>query len=450
MGACNSKDNKTVKRIQPDNKQPEIVSQNVQNPPKTIIEVQKQNTISLEIYLDGKFVGKNVYEKDKTLVDVLQNLAGYLPKNTEIFVSMADGNNERDITNEKDTLIGTIFNNADNGLLRLRGTGFSIPYNIKEEYYKISVIGSLCFDESKASHIMVYNKIDNTVNTTEVQIPKEFGYFSAVCNGNDHLFISGGDKLVEKGEDRDGDKMITQTVGMNIFYSINLLTYKVSKLKELITPRFWHSMIYIPDRWIFIVSGANTKSVECYDIKTDTIKVHSELNEVRGESSLCLIDNTYIYTFAGFYFQHMFSNTVERYNLRNHPAKWEYINIVGWDRVNISYFSLGYISEQGRESVILFGGNKTDDYGTSFNNKMFKLKNDAIELFKELPDCEHDLFPEKFFIPLDSERSAIIPMSAGDTAKIIFLMSDGNIDVKKTDISDNRDIIKSSNILQAS
>jgi hypothetical protein len=281
----------------------------------------------------------------------------------------------------------------------------------------------------------------------EAQIPKEFNYFSAVCNGSDHLFISGGDKLVEKGQDKDGDKMISQTVGINMFYSINLLSGKINQLKDLITPRFWHSMLYVPEQWIFIVGGANTKVVELYDIKNDTIKVHSELNETRGEASLCIIDNSYLYAFAGFYFQHKFSNTVERCNLRMDPPRWEYVNIYGWDKINISYFSLGYITEQGRESIILFGGNKTDDYGTSFNEKMFIIRNNSVEVFKEIGDFEHDLFPEKFFIPLDSERSALIPMSAGDTAKVIFLMDDGTVEFKKTDVSDNRDIMKPSTIL---
>jgi hypothetical protein len=365
MGACNSKDNKTVKRLPNENKQPEAVVQ--QNPqPQTVTVIEKQdNLISLDSYLDGKLISKNNYDKTKKLMDVMLSLAAYLPKNSEIRVFRSQNGSEYDITNENESTLEVIYKNATNGTLILTTLGqFILPRNIKEEYYKTSVIGSLCFDDNKASHIMTYNKIDNTVSTTEVQIPKEFGYFSAVCNGSDHLFISGGDKLVEKGQDRDGDKMISQTVGINIFYSINLLNNTFKKLRDLLTPRFWHSMIYIPNNYIFIVGGANTKSVEFYDIKSDSIKIHSELNEVRGEASLCVIDNTYLYAFAGFYFQHKFSNTVERCNLRAEPTRWEYVNIAGWDRVNISYFSLGYINENGRDSVILFGGNKTDDYGT--------------------------------------------------------------------------------------
>ena len=448
MGACNSKDNKTVKRIPQDNKQPEIVVQNAQKVETNIIADGQNNTIELEVYLDGKVICKNYYEKSKKLSEVVISLAFYLPKNSELRVFMSQNEGEVDISAENETQLGTLYKNAAKGVLILRSLGMlALPKNIKEEYYKTSIIGSLCFDESKASHIMTYNKVDNTVNTMEVQIPKEFNYFSAVCNGADHLFISGGDKMVEKGQDKDGDKMISQTVGINLFYSINLLTKKINRLKDLVTPRFWHSMIYVPEQWIFIVGGANTKAVELYDIKNDVIKTHSELNEVRGEASLCVIDNTYLYAFAGFYFQHKFSNTVERCNLRMDPPRWEYVNIIGWDRVNISYFSLAYMSEQGRDAIIIFGGNKTDDYGTSFNDKMFILKNNSVEVFKEIGDLEHDLFPEKFFIPLDSERSAIIPMSAGDTAKVIFLSNDGTIDVKRTDISDDREIMKPSNIL---
>jgi hypothetical protein len=448
MGACNSKDNKTVKRIPQDVKQPEPIINNAQKTDTVMVADGQNKTINLEVFLDGKVICKNNYEKSKKLSEVVLSLANYLPKNSELRVFMTESNREVDISAENETQLDALYKDAIKGVLMLRSIGsLVLPKNIKDEYYKTTIIGSLCFDESKASHILTYNKIDNTVNTMEAQIPKEFNYFSAVCNGSDHLFISGGDKLVEKGQDKDGDKMISQTVGINMFYSINLLSGKINQLKDLITPRFWHSMLYVPEQWIFIVGGANTKVVELYDIKNDTIKVHSELNETRGEASLCIIDNSYLYAFAGFYFQHKFSNTVERCNLRMDPPRWEYVNIYGWDKINISYFSLGYITEQGRESIILFGGNKTDDYGTSFNEKMFIIRNNSVEVFKEIGDFEHDLFPEKFFIPLDSERSALIPMSAGDTAKVIFLMDDGTVEFKKTDVSDNRDIMKPSTIL---
>ncbi len=45
-------------------------------------------------------------------------------------------------------------------------------------------------------------------------------------------------------------------------------------------------MIFIPKKYIFIVSGRNNKSVELFDIEKNEIKIDSYLNEARSECSL--------------------------------------------------------------------------------------------------------------------------------------------------------------------
>ena len=46
-------------------------------------------------------------------------------------------------------------------------------------------------------------------------------------------------------------------------------------------------MIYIPNKYIFIVGGLNTKSVELYNIETNQLVKDSELNENRSECMSC-------------------------------------------------------------------------------------------------------------------------------------------------------------------
>ena len=48
----------------------------------------------------------------------------------------------------------------------------------------------------------------------------------------------------------------------------------------------WHSMILIPKKYVFIVSGTNNKSVELFDIEKNEIKIDSYLNEAHCECSL--------------------------------------------------------------------------------------------------------------------------------------------------------------------
>ena len=59
-------------------------------------------------------------------------------------------------------------------------------------------------------------------------------------------------------------------------------------------------MIFIPKKYVFIVSGMNNKSVELFDIEKSEIKIDSYLNEALREYSLTLVNNLYLYVFCGF------------------------------------------------------------------------------------------------------------------------------------------------------
>ena len=48
----------------------------------------------------------------------------------------------------------------------------------------------------------------------------------------------------------------------------------------------WQSMIFIPKKYVFIVSGINNKSVELFDLEKNEIKIDSYLNEAHCEYSL--------------------------------------------------------------------------------------------------------------------------------------------------------------------
>jgi hypothetical protein len=63
-------------------------------------------------------------------------------------------------------------------------------------------------------------------------------------------------------------------------------------------------MIYIPPKYIFIVSGT-CNSVEVYDIEKKMINHDSDLNEKRGECSLCCINNSVLYAFCGSFILYM-------------------------------------------------------------------------------------------------------------------------------------------------
>ena len=59
-------------------------------------------------------------------------------------------------------------------------------------------------------------------------------------------------------------------------------------------------MIFIPKKYVFIVSRINNKCVELFDLEKNEIKIDSYLNEARSECSLALVNNLYLYDFCGF------------------------------------------------------------------------------------------------------------------------------------------------------
>ena len=59
-------------------------------------------------------------------------------------------------------------------------------------------------------------------------------------------------------------------------------------------------MIFIPKKYVFIVSGINNKSIELFDLEKNEIKIDSYLNEALRECSLTLVNILYLYAFCGF------------------------------------------------------------------------------------------------------------------------------------------------------
>ncbi len=57
-------------------------------------------------------------------------------------------------------------------------------------------------------------------------------------------------------------------------------------MSNLNESRKWKSMILIPKKYVFIVSGTNNKSVELFVIEKNEIKIDSYLNEAHCECSL--------------------------------------------------------------------------------------------------------------------------------------------------------------------
>ena len=310
--------------------------------------------------------------------------------------------------------------------------GLDIPENMNElinSYIESNkIIGSAILDNQELFCIITYEK-DNKLIKPYYYKRKDneelikFNSFTAFCNGKGKLYFSGGEN--EQTYDPD-----TTIVKYNDFFYVDLTNLNenenkiiINELPNLNESRTWHSMIYVPNKYIFIVGGSNTKTVELYDIETNEIRKDSELNEFRSESTLCLVNNEYLYAFCGFIIHREYNTTIERCNLLREGRKWEYVYINENAEFNFkpSFFGVSYFKT---DEILLIGGN--DNGEENHYDYIYKIgkneeEKDQIDEFKCNLNEGNSLFRDKLFMPIGDSKSANIPLMIGEDIKIYIL-----------------------------
>ena len=350
------------------------------------------------------------------------------------------------INDRFDDLIAEIFQNKvpDEINMNYIFKGLDIAEDIKREYIDSNeIIGSAILDNQELFTIITYER-DKEKITPYYYKRKEneelikFNLFTAFCNAKGCLYFSGG----ENEQTYDPDKTVAK---YNDFFCVDLTKLNennnkilIKELPNLIEPRTWHSMIYIPNKYIFIVGGSNTKSVEIYNIETNELIKDSELNETRSECTLCLVNNMYLYAFYGFLIHQEYNKTIERCNLLKEERKWEYVEYkssIDETNFKISFFGISYYNNN---DLLLIGGNDNGD--EKYYNYIYKIgengENDEINEFNSNLNDSNSVFRDKLFMPIAEDRTVNIPLIIGEEIKILILDTNtGNITVQNYDDS---------------
>ena len=317
--------------------------------------------------------------------------------------------------NEK---IGKIFPDTENAEVIMIYLGLDIASDIKEEYEKrFQLIGSILFDLGEKIGILIYNIKERNFSAEIIKNKKlyNFNHLSSMCNCNNMLYISGGD---EKNNYSGKAKPI------NNFCCVNLFDKSIDELCNLNIARCWHSMLYIPYNYIFIVGG-NTLDVELYNIKKKEITIDSKMNEIRNECTLFIMNNSILYAFCGISPEGTFLTTVEKCNLRQKERIWSYVNYSTADNTLLEgcYYVGHFFSDT---SLILFASNEGDK--NEFSNILFDLddeENPTISYY-EGESKILDVVPEKIFYPIENNNAVMIPL-IGTIAKIYTIDENGKL-----------------------
>ena len=395
-----------------------------------------KNLIKITIFYEDE--PRKEYSIDKN--EKLSSVIKLLEINEEAEYDFYDSNNAliNDKINEK---LVNIFNIKTEILITIKQVSLKLVKNNRHYIAEnTSYIGTLLLTNNSSLGLFIYNTKTNQILSQEFSFDKynflsNINYFSSFCNAKNFLFISGGEDEKNNNE------------GQDLFIKINLKETKpneliYSNLVNLKFKRYWHSMIFIPEKYIYIIGGPNTKETELYDMENNAIISSEPLNYERCEPSLILVNNKYLYCICGFQFNNNFLDTIEKCNLNKREKKWEIVNYqikTGDENVIernliVSYFGVSYIEN----NIILIGDRENNKIINP--NYLLKPNDQDIDVIEEYGyiDVENvRLLSEKFFIPINENESISLPFKKGD-AKILFL-NNNNGNIKEILLNENNE-----------
>ena len=269
----------------------------------------------------------------------------------------------------------------------------------------------------------------------ESQLDK-FGVESAYCNGNNHLYISGGSSITRES--------------LDLFWDFDLKEIKNNNNNNLnvatkIIPKKNHSMIYYNNK-VFLVGGDNENTIY---VDTENKNVHDlpNLNMKRFEPSLIKFNN-YIYCFDSTKKINNDKYSLERLNLEKienqddkenkideqDNDKWEiiYPDIspqLGNNVYNQKFFG---IAEDYKKNIIFLGGiydnsRMLKNDGNEKENKeimstRYNTKKNMMEL-SDVPYQEIQL-SEKTFLCLEHNNFFVLPNFSKRAPKLVNFFRD--------------------------
>ena len=284
------------------------------------------------------------------------------------------------------------------------------------------LIGCLTFDRPNSFGLFIFNKMNNSTLSFEYSTNiylqmKTVNQFSAYCNALNKLYISGGE--------------ISNNQATNEFTCVDLNEvqqnlFAPTQLCKLQKPRYWHSMIFIPEKFIFIVGGPNETDVELYDIENNISVIDSKLNTERCEPSLILVNNKFLYAIFGFHLYDSFINTIERCNIYKRKRNWENVEYKLSNTPNLvkAFFGVSYVSN----NIILVSDKESqNDLKPNYILSPGTGNIDTISDEGILNSRSSRLFAEKFFIPFTETESINLAFKSGEPKIFIINNLNGNI-----------------------
>ena len=345
------------------------------DPNKKIIDVveTEKNTVLLEIEIGLQIQNLNTSNYKKSLEKLNNNLPS---SNNNLNQNLLLKNDNIQFNNKN--------NNNNNNIKNILSPTIN-PFKIINY-------------SPKESKINLYNFDPKIINEYKLN---DFNQSSACVNTPNNLYLSGG--------------INSNKVPIKNFWIIDNNKLNVN-LKELPLPKSNHSMIYIPNNYIFFVGG-NNKFTFYYNIKNNTFSKWADLNEIQLRPALYFDEETNELFCMSNYKDNFF---IEKTNLTNFP-EWEKIDVNLKDKPT---FRNNFIIKKINQDKYLLIGNNNYIY----DNELKEIREYNNELS---PNKTGMQFLDKNLYKLNNYLDASIPKNFNDEKEIIIVNKKG--DVKKVD-----------------
>jgi hypothetical protein len=292
--------------------------------------------------------------------------------------------------------------------------GLNVPKLYKEEYYKSKIFGMPVYHRDKLEIRCIDkengSRTSNTFDFVENKSLRVFTNFSGVCNAKDCLYISGGDF--------EGVSQANAEIpnGQSKFIKVNLTDFSLTELPELLKPRLGHTMVYLPEWYIYIIGG-NHLETEIYDIRDKKLTPDSKLNVERSEPAVCLVNESLLYAFCG-YNKTGYLNSIEKCNIRTIEKKWTLVDL----KININpgVYSVAFNSDL----IYLMGGDCRKDKDSKICD--YEINFDTMVVKEIKSHKSHKTF-EKLFTPVDKTSSYLFSLFYEDEMNSMVIFEHGQV-----------------------
>ena len=428
-GACTSVKSKVVKSKQKDEEKKEQETDN-KDKEKNDSKIKEIKEDENENQMTSREITFKITNQDKEYTEKVKSSEKISYLFTLISKYKTKKYSEFDLMFEEDISlasklteeIGVFFKTENEVSLKMLYLGLNISFDVKKDYEASNtLIAQPLYDLGGNIGLLIYNKFENTFSSEILKSEKllKYNHLSSYCNCKNVLYICGGESKENIGT--NNRNYISDFTKIDLFS-----TDLIDDLPSMEHPRAWHSMIYIPPKYLFIVGG-DTKVVELFNIEKQKLTPDSEMNEIRNECTLFCLDDSILFALSGISMNGTYIKSIEKCNLRAAEREWKIIKLKESD---VEIQNCFYIScfATSSTNIILFASNENEnhdhnslEYEDGEEEGNLKIFNSNIKIT--------DVCPDKMFHPINNDISILIPL-IGNNVSVYLLHNDFKLEKK--------------------